>query len=157
MTSGGHARSGPPPVPGSGASDRKGLRFKSLPAEGYDGDIPEFPRPVVFGSELKHWNRAWRTPQAALWATPQWSWVVPAVAHYCSLMAQSETADCPVGVHAQIRSREGDILLSNDHLNRAGYTVASDDVAAKRDDAELAGKPESARDRARRLRVVGNE
>lgn len=157
MTSGGHARSGPPPVPGSGASERKGLRFKSLPAEGYTGEAPEFPRPVVFGSELTHWARAWRSPQAALWATDQWSWVVPAVAHYCSLMAQSELADCPVGVHAQIRSREGDILLSSDSLNRAGYTVAADDVAARRDDAATVTKADSARDRARRLRVVGDE
>lgn len=157
MTSGGHARSGPAPDPRSGASDRKGLRFKSLPAEGYDGEVPEFSRPVLFGSELTHWRRAWTTPQAALWATSQWSWVVPAVAHYCSLMAQSELEDCPVGVHAQIRAREGDILLTNDALIRAGYVVATDEIAAKRSESPDTSKPESARERAKRLQAVGNE
>jgi hypothetical protein len=134
MPSGGHSRSGPPPTPGSGRSDALGRKFSDLPAEGYDGEAPEFPRPVVFGSELAHWDRAWRTPQAALWATPQWSWVVPAVAHYCSLMAQSELAECPIGVHAQIRSREADILLTNDSLNRAGYRVVANQVSEKRDE-----------------------
>lgn len=136
--SGGHARSGPAPTPGSGRSDARGLSFKSLPAEGYTGDVPEFPRPVVFGSELTHWEAVWRTPQAALWATPQWSWIVPAVAHYCSLMAQSEELNCPVGVHAQIRGREGDILLTADALARAGYQVVTDELGAKRESTKPA-------------------
>lgn len=133
MPSGGHSRSGPAPRPGSGRSDARGLKFKGLPSEGYSGAVPEFPRQVVFGTELSHWERVWRTPQAALWASDQWSWVVPAVAHYCALMAQSELADCPVGVHAQIRGRETDILLSSDALARAGYQVVSDELQEKRD------------------------
>ncbi len=157
MTSGGHARSGPAPTPGSGRSDSRGLNFKSLPAEGYKGDIPEFPRPVIHGSELSHWNAAWRTPQAALWVTPQWSWVIPAVAHYCTLMAQSEDPECPVGVHGQIRGREGDILLTSDSLNRAGYQIVADEVAEKCSGSPEAVKPQSARERAKRLRVAGDE
>lgn len=156
MASGGHARSGPAPQPGSGRSDSRGLNFKKLPAEGYRGEVPEFPRPVLFGTELSHWNAVWRTPQAALWATPQWSWIIPAVAHYCSLMAQSEQPDCPVGVHAQIRGREGDILLTSDALIRAGFQVVTDEIEAKRSDSVAAPKPESARERAKRLRAVGN-
>lgn len=138
MASGGHARSGPAPTPGSGRSDARGLSFKALPAEGYTGNIPDFPRPVTFGSELAHWNAVWRTPQAALWATPQWSWIIPAVAHYCSLMAQSEVPDCPVGVHAQIRGREADILLTADSLARAGYQVVADELEAKRGESKAA-------------------
>jgi len=179
MTSGGHARSGPPPVPGSGASERKGLRFKSLPAEGYTGEAPEFPLPkqkrydVFFEDkkrvkeydpdatqefrdrEIGHWAWAWRTPQAALWATAQWSWVIPAVADWCRLKALSADEDAQVGLWAQIRSREADILLTNDSLNRAGYTVAADDVAAKRDDA-AAPTPAIGGSRAR-LRVAGRD
>ena len=156
MASGGHARSGPAPTPGSGRSDSRGLNFKALPAEGYTGDIPDFPRPVTFGSELAHWNAAWRTPQAALWATPQWSWIIPAVAHYCSLMAQSEELNCPVGVHAQIRGREGDILLTSDSLARAGYQVVADEVADKR--ATAPKKRSGGGDAFRsRLKAVGDE
>lgn len=154
--SGGHSRSGPAPKPGSGRSDSRGLSFKALPAEGYFGEAPEFPRPVTFGSELGYWSAAWRTPQAALWSTPQWSWIIPAVAHYCSLMAQSESPDCPVGVHAQIRGREADILLTADSLARAGYQVVTDEVAERREESSAAVKPESARERAKRLRSVSN-
>ena len=138
MVSGGPRRnSGPAPSPGSATSDRRGLNFKSLPAEGYGGPIPDFPRPVLFGSELTHWTWCWRTPQAALWATPQWSWVIPAVAHYCSLMAQSEQPDCPVGVHAQIRGREGEILLTQEALLKAGYQVATDELSARREESNV--------------------
>jgi len=156
MTSGGHARSGPAPSPGSGRSDARGLKSKSLPAEGYDGEIPEFPRPIVHGSELAYWNAAWRTPQAALWATPQWSYVIPDVALYCSLMAWTETGDYPVGILANARSLKGDILLTNDALLRAGFQVATDELAARRDE-KPADRPLSARDRAKRLRAVGDD
>lgn len=158
VTSGGaRPRSGTAPDPNSARSDRKGLKFHTLPSEGYDGEIPKFPRPVLFGSEVTYWNAVWRTPQAALWATPQWSWIIPAVAHYCSLMAQSEFVDCPVGVHAQIRGREGEILLTNDALIRAGYIIAADEVAERRDDkADAQDRPASARERAKRLRAVSD-
>lgn len=152
MVSGGPRRnSGPAPSPNSNTSDRRGLKFSSLPAEGYDGPIPEFPRPILFGTELAHWQWAWRTPQAALWATPQWSWLIPAVAHYCSLMAQSETENCPVGVHAQIRGRENEILLARDALLKAGYQIAIDELSERREEAST----EASGSRAR-LKVAGD-
>lgn len=159
MTSGGaRPKSGIAPDPRSARSDARGLKFNALPAEGYSGDVPEFPRPVVFGSELSHWNAVWSTPQAALWATPQWSWIVPAVAHYCSLMAQSELAECPAGVHAQIRGMRGEILLTQDALLRAGYHVVADEVGEKRSESsDASDAPMSARERAKLLRAVGDE
>lgn len=144
MPSGGHARSGPAPVPGSGASERKGLKFQTLPSEGYQGPIPDFPQPVIFGSELKYWQWAWRTPQAALWATPQWSWVIPAVADWCTLKAQAEDPEAPVSVRTAIRQREDDILLTSVALARAGYRIAVDEVAERRMQAT---KPSGARER----------
>lgn len=154
MTSGGHARSGPAPDPRSGASDRKGLKFSALPAEGYSGDVPEFPTPVVFGSELKWWKWAWTTPQAALWATPQWSWVIPAVADWCRLKAQSESVDAPVAVWSAIARREADILLTNDSLLRAGYRVAANELGERREGG--GEKPrQSSRDRLKLAPSVG--
>lgn len=133
MTSGGHARSGPAPDPRSGASDRKGLTFKTLPSEGYKGEIPEFPQPIVFGNELHYWNWAWRTPQAALWATPQWSWVTLAVADWCSAKAQAESPGAPVSVRAAIKALEAKILFDHAELIRAGYVIAADEIAEQRD------------------------
>lgn len=159
MPSGGaRARSGPAPDPRSGASDRKGLKFKSLPSEGYSGDIPNFPGPAPTARVRAWWDWAWTTPQAALWATQQWSWIVPAVADWCSLKARAEADDAPVALIAAIRQREGDILLSNDALLRAGYTVAVDEVSEARESkATEPDRPLSARERAKRLRAVGDD
>ncbi len=157
MPSGGHSRSGPAPDPRSGASDRKGLKFKSLPAKGYDGPIPEFPADLPLPGAVSWWRWAWRTPQAALWATDQWSWVVPMVADWCTLKAKFDEPAAPVSLIQAIRQREGDILLSNDALLRAGYTVAVDELGGKRDEkAEEPHRPLTARERARNLRAVGD-
>src|SRR5690606_25802661 len=119
------------------------------PSEGYKGPIPDFPQPVVFGSELTYWNWAWRQPQAALWATPQWSFVVLAVADWCSLKARAEDPKAPATVMTAIRQREDDILLTAPALRSAGYQVATDELAEKRDAVAERG-PESAKDRAKR-------
>lgn len=182
MPSGGHARSGPAPDPRSSTSDRRGLKFNALPAEGYRGEVPAFPLPRqsryyfefedkrrirVFDEvetaafrerELGYWQWAWRTPQAALWATDQWSWVIPAVADWCRLKAQSGDPEAPTAIWTAIRQREGDILLSNDALLRAGYHVVADEVGEKRSESSDVGDaPMSARERAKLLRAVGDE
>lgn len=152
MTSGGaRSRSGPAPDPNSGASDRRGLTFTQLPTDGYDGPVPDYPAPIV-GSAFKWWEWAWSTPQAALWATPQWSWVVPAVADWCRIKALLEAPDAPASLWAALRQREGDILLSNDALLRAGYRVAVNELSEKRSES-AEPKRTSARDR---LRAVGD-
>ena len=155
MTSGGARNtSGPAPTPGSGRSDTRALKFKSLPSEGYDGEVPDFPQPVVFGNELTYWNWAWRRPQAALWATPQWSSVILAVADWCSLKAQAEDPEAPIGVRAAIRQREGDILLLNDALQRAGYQIASDELAQRREDSTSTKPAASGYDPRAEMRAV---
>ena len=180
MTSGGHARSGPAPSPGSGRSDTRGLKFTTLPAEGYDGPVPEFPLPTVNrydvyyvdkqrvkeidpaataqfrDTEVGHWDWAWTMPQAALWSTPQWAWVIPSIADWCRLKALSAEDDAPVGIWSAIRQREADILLTNDALLRAGFQVATDELAERRGE-KPADRPLSARDRAKRLRAVGDD
>ena len=65
-------RSGPQPDPMSGRSDARGLKFDQLPAEGYDGEVPEFGLPGATPRELAVWEKLWRTPQAAAWAREPW-------------------------------------------------------------------------------------
>ena len=38
-------RSGPQPDPNSARSDRRGIKLTSLPATGYDGQVPDWPLP----------------------------------------------------------------------------------------------------------------
>jgi len=157
MPSGGaRKRSGPPPSPGSGRSEMRKLAFTALPAEGYTGEVPDYPGPAI-GSSLSWWAWAWSTPQAALWATPQWSWVIPQVADWCRIKAMLEDPEAPASLWAALRQREGDILLSNDALNRAGYKIATDEVAAKRAETEAPARLPNARERARRLEAVGDD
>jgi len=67
-------RSGPRPDPNSLNSAKKGYVLTALPAEGYQGEIPEFPLPDLTAREVEVWRQAWRTPQAAAWSTQPWRW-----------------------------------------------------------------------------------
>ncbi len=134
MPSGGHARSGPAPKPGSGRSDSRGINFRTLPAHGYQGEIPKFPGPRPRARVVAWWEWAWRTPQAALWATDEWAWVIPAVADWARLKAVCETAQATGAMWTALRQREGDILLTADALARAGWIVAPAKSAEKAED-----------------------
>lgn len=67
-------RSGPPADPNSLRSDKRGLTFRHLPPEGYDGDVPRWPLPELSEREDEVWQSLWRTPQAAAWADEPWRW-----------------------------------------------------------------------------------
>ena len=65
-------RSGPQPDENSLKSARIGYSLTALPAQGYDGEIPEFPLPGLTTREGEVWLTAWRTPQAAAWSLEPW-------------------------------------------------------------------------------------
>src|SRR3989304_2920220 len=94
MVSGGaRARSGPAPDPMALRRDRKNdAAWVTLPAEGYSGDVPEFPLAAIpvydiywankervkefdedataalRDNELALWSELWSNPQAFMWA-----------------------------------------------------------------------------------------
>ena len=70
MTSGGaRNRSGPAPDPRALRRDRQDdAGWVTLPADGYKGDVPDFPLSGALGAELELWEKLWRKPQAAMWA-----------------------------------------------------------------------------------------
>lgn len=134
MASGGaRNRSGPPADPRSARSDSRGLRLKTLPANGYDGEIPDFPMPGAHPRALEWWAWAWRTPQAAAWATDRESWRIPSVAEWCHVKAILEGEEAPTGLWAAKFRLEDRTMLSNAGLIEAGYTVAADEVGEKRE------------------------
>lgn len=163
-------RSGPPPDPSSGRSDRRGLSLTALPHEGFMGSAPEFPLPVmrrfrwetkdkrrfqVFDAEstdllrereLVVWGESWRTPQACAWGRESWRW--QAVAEFCRLKAIVEQEpDATASLVAQLHRYRDQIGLTPAGLKENGWAIATDEVAAKREQKAPA---------ARRLRAAGD-
>ena len=74
-------RSGPQPDPNSERSEKRrkagekilGHRFGRLPRAGFTGRVPAWPLTTPATTrEREVWKDAWRTPQAAAWATEPW-------------------------------------------------------------------------------------
>lgn len=132
MASGGaRARSGPPPDPSSGRSDRRGLSFLVLPAGGYDGDVPEFPLPpsvtgdLTGDREVALWESSWRLPQGYAWSLESWRW--EQVAMYCRLKAIIEVnPSASAALVTQLIRIEDRVGLSDDGLKRNGWQIAAD-------------------------------
>ncbi len=182
MVSGGpRNRSGPATNPKSGRSDRRGLVFKQLPAEGYTGNPPEFPLPKMVRTyvevidkvrtvkpdnsatislrrrEMKIWREVWALPQGKAWSAPRYQWLWPSIAEYCRLKALVEKApDANATLVAQLHRYRDQIGLTNAGMRELGWDIADDEVADKRAEAaaETKDKPtSSARDRLKAARA----
>lgn len=173
-------RSGPQADPNSGRSERRGYKLSALPSEGYLELAPDFPlEPIVLfteywegsGSEReKHkardeggtesfrdreaevWAEAWRTPQACAWSMQSWRW--PVVAEYCRLKTIVELdPSASAALVAQLHRYRDQIGLTPAGLRENGWSIAVDEVGAKRDErADDAVEVPAAR--PRRLRAV---
>lgn len=141
MPSGGaRSRSGPPPDPSSERSERRGVSFTALPAEGFSGEVPPWPLPRldvaegadrVAARELELWEWAWRTPQACAWATPAEVWRSQFVARWVRQAVVCESVGAKAGDHAQLHRYADEIGLTTAGLRLMGWKVAVDEVAAK--------------------------
>lgn len=175
MTKGGaRNRSGPPPDPSSGRSDRRGLTFTALPAEGYTGPVPEFPllaRRVlrwehgekgarwqvtdedataeVAEREAGLWEWAWRTPQAVAWAEEPWRW--QAIAHWVRTSVVCESSEATASDRGSLHRFADQIGLTPAGLRENGWVISRDEVAAAR--KEKASAP-TAEKPVRRMRAV---
>lgn len=147
-------RSGPTADPTSGRSDRRGFSLTALPAEGYDGPVPEFPLPEASGRELAVWADLWRTPQACAWSMPSESWRIATVALYVRTKVRCEAPDAGAALLGQLHRFADQIGMTTAGLAEMGWKVAVDQVAEKRadHDDEPAEKPAP----QRRLRAVAD-
>ncbi len=140
---GGHARSGPTPDPNSlrGAKRPAGI---TLPAAGYDGEVPRFPLPDKTYDEgsLREW--AWRMPQAAQWAKEPWRWAN--IALWVRMYIRVATGEAKGGDNAACLRLADEIGLSTSGLKHNSWTISRDEVAEKREEAAPAA---SARARLR--------
>jgi len=151
MASGGaRNRSGPPADPNSLTSGKKGLSFRALPAEGFQGIVPDMPFDDPSARELDVWAELWRTPQAAAWIDEPWRWRT--VAMYVRWSVRSE-GDVPAAFLGQVHRLGDQIGLTPAGLNENGWAIAPGEQAKA---TGTAGKPRKASSRAR-LKVVGND
>lgn len=159
MGSGGaRNRSGPAVDPNSGRSDRRGVNLTALPSEGYKGKVPEFPLPtvVVFWEyfedkqkvrerdddateirrdrELRLWEWAWSTPQACAWAEQPWRW--HSVAMWVRTSALCESSEATAADKNSLHRFADQVGLTPAGLKENGWAIASDELAAKRQDDE---------------------
>lgn len=141
-------RSGPAPSESSGRSDRRGYSLTALPAEGFAGDVPEFPLPQASARELEVWEQAWRTPQACAWSMPSEAWRQGTVALWVRTKVRCEDPDCGAALLGQLHRFADQIGMTTAGLAEMGWKVAVDEVAkqaASKPSAEPAKK--SSRDR----------
>jgi hypothetical protein len=159
--------SGPAPDPNALRRDRPSDKdgWLTLPAAGYQGEIPEWPidaplsgfrggkaiESYVVGREADLWDQLWRTPQATVWITNPAT--VNEVALYCRLEAIAETG------HVMIASEKrqlGDRLgIDPASMARLRWKVegATDAKAKPR---ERRSEAEEARESAReRFKAIG--
>ena len=141
-------RSGPQPDPMSGRSDARGLKFDQLPAEGYDGEVPEFGLPGATPRELAVWEKLWRTPQAAAWAREPWRHST--VENYARWAVRSEDPEASAAIMAQVHRLGDQLGLTPAGLRENGWVIARDEVTPKRAERSAPSAP------TRRLRAVGD-
>lgn len=146
MTSGGHARSGPPKKEGSGRADAAGYSLTALPAEGYAGEIPGWPiEPGPSDVELSYWERAWRTPQAFIWARQEFAWLIPDVARWVRLTVRCDEPDAPATLLARLPSAADNVGMTAAGLARFGAKIAPDEIGQKRGQKTQTEEPKQER------------
>lgn len=123
------AGSGPAPNPSSRRqSGTQAHTWLDLPAEGYQGEIPEWPLGAATDTELAMWTRYWRKPQAAAWARIA---LVDEVALYVRVFLVGATGD----VKAMTEARQcGERLgLNPTAMLKNRWRVVADQVGEQRE------------------------
>lgn len=170
-------RSGPLPSEDSGRSDRRSYSLTALPAEGYAGEVPEFPLPrrsvmrwefedkrkfQVFDAEttadihereLELWAWLWTTPQACAWSMPSESWRLHTIAMYVRTFVVCEGSDATAADKGSLHRFADQIGMTTAGLAEMGWKVAVDETAEKRTAKAETAKPKSSRDR---MKVVAS-
>ena len=137
---------GPAPNPNSRRqTGNQAHTWTDLPANGYEGDIPEWPLREPSDGELAMWDRYWRKPQAAVWAKLGLS---DEVALYVRAFMVAATGDVKAMAEArQIGDRLG---LNPTAMLKNRWRVTTDEVAQQRARSSETGSQKA----RRRLKVA---
>lgn len=121
MAKGASANSGPPPDPNSLRSDRSGVAgWTTLPADGREGDTPEFPLTNATPRELEVWEREWRRPQAIEWER---NGQQDEVAFYVRSFVEAEAHHAPVASRTLVKQLQEALGISLPGLARNRWRI----------------------------------
>lgn len=147
-------RSGPKADESSERSERRDYKLTALPAEGYQGEIPDWPLAIEpTDPELEAWAWAWRTPQACAWSMASESWRVPFVAQWARLHVRCSDPAAPGNLFSSLFRLEDRIGLSTAGLAEMGWKVAVDELSERRADKK-AEQPAEEEPPQRRMRAT---
>lgn len=160
---GSRIRSGPTPVEGSRTSERRGYSLSALPAEGYDGLVPQFPLPdravyrkewneagkqvlVYDAAETKRvaarerelWAELWTSPQACAWSMPSQRWRKGNIAMYVRKFVLNESGEATASDTGAMLRLGDEIGMTDAGMARMGYKIVLDELAEKRAQDEQA-------------------
>lgn len=133
---------GPPPKRPEGrrkGGSSSGLTgtITSLPAEGRQGDPPDWPLGLHLDGEHPAWRELWATPQAVAWER-QGAATVRVVARYCRLRCAAEAAAAGRSTVAgaqtfgEVRQLEDRLGLTPLAMLRLRWEIAPDELAEAR-------------------------
>lgn len=120
---------GPPPKPADQRRRTNAPRANTmlLPAEGRDGETPEWPLSSMRDGEPVVWADLWRTPQAVAWERLGWT---RSVARYCRSVVAADMPDAPVSLLGEVRQMEDRLGLSPLAMLRLCWEVDQTEEAA---------------------------
>lgn len=177
MPSGGaRSRSGPAPDPTALRRDRTDdAGWITLPAAGYQGDVPEFPlekKPIetsvmldgeivkqvdddatdrFFERELALWAKLWAKPQGQMWIELGLDYEVAA---YVRAFHESTAAGAPAALKTAVLRMGGEIGLSLPGMHTLRWKIAPSVVEPAK--ATTARRTSSSRGRLKAVPNVGN-
>jgi hypothetical protein len=123
MPRGGHAASGPPPDPNAlrrnRPSDQAG--WTTLPAEGRQGPVPDWPLVSPADRELDLWEKVWSLPQAVMWEAMGQQ---DEVAMYVRCFVEAERIDGRIDIKKLARQYADSLGLSTQGMLRNRWKIA---------------------------------
>lgn len=127
----------PAPRKAEGQRVRRNLpsSFDELPAEGYKGDIPDWPLAEATEYELFRWEKMWRKPQAAQWIRMG---IEEVIARYVriAILAEStdkETSVAMSNIKGEARQLEQGLGLGAKALQNLSWKIVADEVEEQRE------------------------
>jgi hypothetical protein len=132
----GGMNSGPPPKhPADRVRRNKTPGMTQLPAEGYTGEIPEWPLEAASRTEMQRWKWLWRKPQAVLWIKDGMEDIVARYVRNCiALENGSGMTVAQAYLVSEVRQQEDRLGRSPMALMRLRWEIAADEVEEMRDE-----------------------
>ena len=144
---GARTNSGPAPDPNALRRDREGEWLK-LPAEGRQGDTPDFPLPQMTEREESVWTDMWCTPQAVVWEQRGQHYEV---ALFVRRLCEAESHLAPSGLSTLVRQMMDSLGLTTPGMRSNRWQIVEDELSQARQEGGNRQSTPSARNRLKRV------